>query len=111
MRYLPSKWQGSCLRLSLCPGAGPGMGGAGGGKGLGEGAQGASAHLSHSVTGFLFLVPGREWDVEEEDTGPRPTWLKPPDQGPGGHGAAADITGEWHTGAGGTRAGVHPGRL
>lgn len=74
-----------------------------------EGAWRAGAHLSHPVTGCLSSVPGREWAVEEEDAGPRPTWLKSPSQGPGGHSATADVTGERHTGAGGARAGVHTG--
>lgn len=75
----------------------------------GGSAQGAAAHLSCSVTGCLSLLHGREWAVEEEDAGSRPTRLKPPGQGPGGHRAAADFAGEWHTGTGGAGAGVHSG--
>lgn len=74
-----------------------------------EGIQGVGTHQSHLVTGVLSLVLGREWDVKEEDTRPRPTWLKPPGQGPGGNCAAANFTGEWHTGARGARSGVHTG--
>lgn len=77
----------------------------------GEFAQGAATHLSRLVTGCLFPLLGREWAVEEEDAGSRPTGLQPPDQGPGGHCAAADVSGEWHASTGGAGAGVHPGRL
>lgn len=77
----------------------------------GEFAQGAATHLSRSVTGCLFPLLGREWAVEEEDAGSRPTGLQPPNQGPGGHCAAADVSGEWHASTGGAGAGVHPGRL
>lgn len=77
----------------------------------GEFAQGAATRLSCLVTGCLFPLLGREWAVEEEDAGSRPTGLQPPDQGPGGHCAAADVAGEWHAGTGGAGPGVHPGRL
>ena len=86
------------LKTQLCPGVLPPAGE-------------AATRPGRSGTGCLLPPLGRERAAEEEDAGPRPTGFQPPDQGPGGHGPAADLAGERHSGAGGAGADVHPGRL